>query len=97
MYEGVSGVAVTFDDSESIIDIVIERTEKYYAKTSKLPTTAYVPEKTTDEEVFAIKDLGNIENVVRQYKFNMVLVGNPPTTIEERRERLDDNEEQKTW
>ena len=87
--EKISGVASTFDKDDSVIDIVIERTEKYYNIHGRLPTLAYVPKGTTQQQIDAIIDLGNIQSVIPQYGFNLVLIGRPVEHDEEETHRME--------
>ena len=97
--ERISGVACTFDKDDSVIDMVIERTENYYKIHGKLPTVAYVPKGTSQQQIDAIIDLGNITSVIPQYGFNLVLIGMPIEHSEEEKRRienlLDDSKEEK--
>ena len=99
--ERITGIALTFDNGDSLIDVIIERTEMYYKIHGMLPTFAYVPRKTTQEEINAIIDMGNIQSVIPQYGLNLVLVGRPVEYGEEETQRmerlLDDSEEQEAW
>lgn len=99
--EKITGVALTFNKGDSLIDVIIERTEMYYKVHGMLPTIAYVPRGTTQEEINAIIDMGNIRSVVPQYGLNLVLIGRPIEYSEEEAQRmerlLDDSEEQETW
>ena len=87
------GFGMGYDKNDSLIDIVMERTEKYYKKYNLLPTIAYVWKGITDDEVKAIKDLGTITDVIPQYQFRMVLIGRPHMELEERKARLGDSKE----
>jgi len=89
------GFGMGYDKNDSLIDIVMERTEKYFKMYRQLPTVAYVYRGITDDEVKAIKDLGNIIDVIPQYKFRMILIGRPINEFEdeERKARLSDGQE----
>ena len=86
------GFGMGYDKSDSLIDIVMERTEMYYKRYGQLPTTAYVYRGITDDEVKSIKELGNIVDVIPQYKFRMILIGSP-LEDDERKARLSDSQE----
>ena len=87
------GFGMGYDKNDSLIDIVMERTEMYYKKYGQLPTIAYVYRGISDDETKAIKELGNIVDVIPQYKFRMILIGRPYDEFEERKARLSDSQE----
>ena len=96
MKAGITGYSAAYGEKESLIDVVMDRTERYYNKFKLLPTIAYVYEDITDEEEKAILGLGNIQTIIKRYGVRMVLVGSRIKDIEDIKGRLDDGEEQET-
>ena len=52
----IKGFGMAYDKDDSLVDIVIERTERYFNKYQLLPEIAYVWQGITDEEIQAFMD-----------------------------------------